>query len=349
MAKEGKKRGLGRGLSALLGDEETISAVEMESSVENKSVSNAQTDENLDNIVVSAQESTGEQRTSLRTLPIANLIPGKYQPRTVFEEEAIEGLAESIKEKGILQPILVRPHAEQAGAFEIIAGERRWQAAQKAQLHDVPVIIKALDDREAAEIALVENLQRQDLSPLEEAEGYQRLMQEFDHTQDALSKALGKSRSHVANMMRLLALPLDVKNYLEEGLLSTGHARALLNCEDPQSVAKQIIKKGLNVRQTEQLVKTAGVKARAPKEKKEKDTDTLALERDMTRLLGVKVDIKNSQSGGTLSLQYQSLEQLDDLLHRLSHGHHGQKDSLKDQEKLDPVNEQDIQDELNRL
>jgi len=345
--KDMKKRGLGRGLSALLGDEETVSAVEDRSFQDE---ADDQSFKEVSEASVSSSDSfvshTDSQASKQRSLPISHLTPGKYQPRTIFEEEAIDGLAESIKEKGILQPILVRPHPEQPDVFEIIAGERRWQAAQKAQLHDVPVIIKALDDRDAAEIALVENLQRQDLSPLEEAEGYQRLMHDFDHTQEALSKALGKSRSHVANMMRLLALPHEVKGYLEEGLLTTGHARALLNCDEPYDVAKQIIKKGLNVRQTEQLVKTAGVKARAPKDKKQKDTDTLALERDMTSLLGVRVEIKETKAGGVLSLQYTSLEQLDDLLHRLSHGHRGQRE---DEQSLEPVSDAEVNAELERL
>lgn len=340
MAKDNKKRrGLGRGLSALLG-EETASVVE------DPSVS-AQ-------LVASTEAPAGEagdvvvfKSGNQKTVSISLLVPGKYQPRTTFEEEGIEGLANSIREKGVLQPILVRPHPDRSGEYEIIAGERRWQASQKAQLHEVPVIIKEMDDRDAAEIALVENLQRQDLSPLEEAEGYDRLMAEFNHTQEALSKALGKSRSHVANMMRLLSLPVEVKSFLEDGLLSTGHARALLNCEAPVDVAKQIIKKGLNVRQTESLVKTAGVKAR-PKTKKEKDTDTLALERDLTDLLGVKVDIKAGSKGGALTLHYGTLEQLDDLLHRLSHGQHG-KSGLGQSDDLDPVTSSDIEEELSKL
>ncbi len=333
MAKEKKKRGLGRGLSALLGDE-TASVVE-----ENPVAEEATGSESAE--IVSLN--TGNQKS----VAITKLIPGKYQPRHTFEEEAIEGLADSIKEKGILQPILVRPHPNHSGDFEIIAGERRWQAAQRAQLHEVPVIVKEMDDRDAAEIALVENLQRQDLSPLEEAEGYSRLMQDFSHTQEALSKALGKSRSHVANMMRLLGLPDDVKSFLEDGLLSSGHARALLNCEEPSEVAKQVIKKGLNVRQTESLVKTAGVKAR-PKAKKEKDADTVALERDMTGLLGVKVDINQAAKGGSLVLHYSSLEQLDDLLHRLSHGHHGQAGQGQSDD-LDPVSVNDVEEELSKL
>jgi len=337
MAKETKRRSLGRGLSALLG-EETASVVEDQS---------LSTGENTSTVGHGGADVVPFSNGNQKTVAISKLVPGKYQPRTHFEEDAIEGLASSIKEKGILQPILVRPHPERAGEYEIIAGERRWQASQRAQLHEVPVIIKEMDDRDAAEIALVENLQRQDLSPLEEAEGYNRLMAEFSHTQEALSKALGKSRSHVANMMRLLALPSEVKSFLEDGLLSTGHARALLNCEQPAEIAKQVIKKGLNVRQTESLVKTAGVQSR-PKTKKEKDTDTIALERDLTDLLGVKVDIKASQKGGALTLHYSSLEQLDDLLHRLSHGQHG-KTGQDQSEELDPVSPFEVEEELNKL
>lgn len=331
MANEKKRRSLGRGLSALLGDD-AASVVD--------DVSMPVHQEGAD--VVPLTE-TGNQKTVAVTL----LIPGKYQPRHHFEEDAIEGLAQSIKEKGILQPILVRPHPNHSGEYEIIAGERRWQAAQRAQLHEVPVIIKEMDDRDAAEIALVENLQRQDLSPLEEAEGYNRLMEDFQHTQEALSKALGKSRSHVANMMRLLALPQPVKDFLEDGKLTTGHARALLNCDEPSVIAKKIIQKGLNVRQTESLVKSAGVQARL-KPTKEKDTDTLALERDLTDLLGVKVAINSAAKGGALTLHYTTLEQLDDLLHRLSHGHHGQKDQGQ-LENLDPVSDSEVVAELGKL
>jgi len=331
MANENKRRSLGRGLSALLGDD-TASAVE---------------DQSLSSDVDSADVVPFSGSGNQKNVAITLLIPGKYQPRHYFEEDAIEGLAESIKEKGILQPILVRPHPNHSGEFEIIAGERRWQAAQRAQLHEVPVIIKEMDDKDAAEIALVENLQRQDLSPLEEAEGYNRLMEDFNHTQDALSKALGKSRSHVANMMRLLALPDSVKDFLEGGKLTTGHARALLNCDQPTEIAKQIIKKGLNVRQTESLVKSAGVQAR-PKSVKEKDTDTLALERDLTDLLGVKVAINTATKGGSLTLQYSTLEQLDDILHRLSHGHHG-RTGQGQSEELDPVTTSDVEEELDKL
>ena len=206
MSSEPKKRGLGRGLSALLGD--------------------------------AAGEYAGpEQEGAPRQVPIEHLRPSRFQPRREMAEDNLRELADSIAEKGVLQPILVRPDPEQPQAFEIIAGERRWRAAQLAQLHELPVIIRTFSDREALEVALVENLQRQDLSPLDEAEGYRRLMDEFGHTQEDLGKTIGKSRSHVANTLRLLALPAPVKRLVVDGLLSAGHARALLASDDPESLA----------------------------------------------------------------------------------------------------------------
>jgi len=243
----------------------------------------------------------------------------------VFDQTAIDDLIESVKEKGILQPILVRPWPEDPEMFEIIAGERRWRAAQAALLHDVPVIIRDLSDREALEVALIENLQRQDLSPLEEAEGYRRLMDDFSHTQEELAKTVGKSRSHVANTMRLLALPPRVKQLLDEGSLTAGHARALLTCGDPVGLAEQVVAKGLNVRQTEKLSQQGPEKTKSRKESSApgKDADLLALERDLSNLLGLKVSIVLQGSGGEISVQYSTLEQLDNVLHRLSNGVHG--------------------------
>lgn len=287
MAAEGRRKTLGRGLSALLGDDSTDYA-------------------ELDRVRAS------------KTVPVEFLHPGRYQPRHTIDDSQIQDLAQSVREKGILQPILVRRHPDEANAFEIIAGERRWRAAQLAQIHEVPVVIKELDDREALEIALVENLQRQDLSPLEEAEGYRRLMDEFAHSQEALGKALGKSRSHVANMMRLLGLPGEVKALLDGGDLTAGHARALLNADKPVALARRVVRRGLNVRQTEALAKGAREKkkgASAPA----KDTDTLALERDISALLGLRAEIRFRDGKGTLTLHYESLEQLDDILSRLTH------------------------------
>lgn len=297
MAEE-KKRGLGRGLSALLGEDTAEVATPTQ-----------------------AVENTGTQ-----TIPVEFLHPGRYQPRHVMNQQDLEELASSIKEKGVLQPLLVRPHPDIDGQYEIIAGERRWRASQLAQLHEVPVLIKDLDDQTTLEVALIENLQRQDLSALDEAEGYQRLMDEFSHTQDVLSKAVGKSRSHVANMLRLLGLPDDVKVLLEAGDLSAGHARAILGAEDVSGLAKKVILGGLSVRQTEQLIKSASDSPKKPGKsgsKSAKDSDTKALEQDLTNLLGLKVEISFKAGKGAISVHYDNLEQLDDILHRLTHGAHG--------------------------
>jgi len=285
MSEEGRRRNLGRGLSALFGEESEDYAA-------------------LDRL------------RQAKNVAIDLIRAGRFQPRRHFEEEALTALADSIREKGVLQPILVRRHPEEASAYEIIAGERRWRAAQMAQLHEVPVVIRELDDREALEVALVENVQRQDLTPLEEAEGYSRLMDEFGHTQEHLAKSVGKSRSHVANMMRLLALPEPVKAHLDAGRLTAGHARALLNAGDPITLAEEVVRRGLNVRQAESLAKTArpgkGRAAPAPK-----DADTAALERDLGNLLGLKVTVNFAGRGGALTIHYRTLEQLDDVLRRL--------------------------------
>ena len=295
---EPRKRGLGRGLSALLG-EPVPSVVKL----------------------ADAGDQAGHGR--LRTLPVEHLRPGKYQPRRHFDQAAIDDLAQSIKEKGIIQPLVVRQLAE--NAYEIIAGERRWRAAQSAMLHDVPVVVRELSDTEALELALIENLQRQDLTPLEEAEGFSRLMDEFQHTQEALAKVIGKSRSHVANMIRLLALPEPVKRMMDDGSLSAGHARALLTAQDPIGLAKQVVERGLNVRQTEKLAQEAAGSAgrttsKAPKV--EKDTDLIALERSLSNLVGLQVTITAAPRGGELSIHYNTLDQLDDVISRLSGGVH---------------------------
>ncbi|PKU21779.1 ParB/RepB/Spo0J family partition protein [Telmatospirillum siberiense] len=305
MAEESRRRGLGRGLSALLGDP-VVAAVDQAADGE--------------------FSQAGSPLKGLRNLPIEKLQPGRYQPRRVFDQSAIDDLVESVKEKGILQPLLVRPCPDEPEMFEIIAGERRWRAAQAAHLHDVPAIVRNLSDREALEVALIENLQRQDLSPLEEAEGYRRLMDDFSHTQEELAKTVGKSRSHVANTMRLLALPDPVKHMLDDGSLTAGHARALLTSSDPVALAEQVIGKGLNVRQTEKLAQQGPEKAKSRKDGASapvKDADLLALERDLTNILGLKVSIVLQGKGGEISVQYSTLEQLDDVLHRLSNGVHG--------------------------
>ncbi len=286
VSEEGKRRNLGRGLSALFGEES-------------------------DDIAAADRQRVG------KSVPIGFLRAGRFQPRHRFDDDALRALADSIREKGVLQPLLVRRHPDAANSYEIIAGERRWRAAQLAQLHEVPVIIKELDDRAALEIALVENIQRADLTVLEEAEGYRRLMAEFGHTQEALATAVGKSRSHVANMMRLLGLPEPVKQLLDSGELSAGHARALLNAVDPAGMAREIVRRGLNVRQAELLAKSG--KTARHRTAPAKDADTAALERDLTNLLGLKVAISFAERGGALTIHYRTLEQLDDVIRRLHH------------------------------
>jgi len=293
-----KKRKLGKGLSALFGDDKK-------------------------------DYGESDRVNTTKTVPIEFVHPGKFQPRRMFDEAEIEGLVESVRKRGILQPILVRRHPDKPTDYEIIAGERRWRAAQKAELHEISIIIKDLSDGEALEIALVENLQRQDLNPLEEAEGYQRLIDEFSNTQEDLAKTVGKSRSHVANMLRLLGLPDSVKELVDQGAFSAGHARALAGAEKSEVLAKQVVKKGLNVRQTEALVRAGSKRTRPKKEKSEateKDSDTLALEREMTALLGLAVSIDyRDDKGGRLVIHYQSLEQLEDILGLLSHRGEGEE------------------------
>lgn len=253
-----------------------------------------------------------------KQVPIEFIHPGKYQPRRTFDEEALQGLVESIRDKGILQPLLVRRDAETANSYELIAGERRWRAAQIAGLHEVPVVIRDLSDREALEIALIENIQRQDLTPLEEAEGYRRLMDEFEHTQEDLARAVGKSRSHVANMMRLLSLPDSVKGLVQDGSLTAGHARALLTAPDPAAVAREVVKRGLNVRQTEDLMRGGdGVKPGKKNGGTPRDVDLVRLEEEISATIGLKVAINPQGKRGTITIHYQTLDQLDDVLRRL--------------------------------
>ncbi len=295
MIERTQRGNLGRGLAALFGDEEE-DYVEL------------------------------DQRRSTKDVPIEQLHPNANQPRRRFTEEALEELSQSIRSNGVLQPILVRHHGERSGEYEIVAGERRWRAAQRAQLHQVPVVIREIDDGQALEFALVENLQREDLSALEEADAFHRLMESFDYTQESLAKNLGKSRSHIANTLRLRALPDAVKALLEEGELSAGHARALLGAEDPDALARQIVKKRLSVRQVERLIQRQksrqGAKTRAPRSMPkpgvEKDPDTIALERDLSDMLGLKVTIDFQDEGGALTIRYKTLEQLDDVLRRLN-------------------------------
>ncbi|HEX3952399.1 MAG TPA: ParB/RepB/Spo0J family partition protein [Stellaceae bacterium] len=248
-----------------------------------------------------------------RTVPIEAIRPSSFQPRRHFAEAELEGLAQSIREKGIVQPLLVRPVAETEADFELVAGERRWRAAQRVGLHEVPVVVRALGDQEVLEIALVENLQREDLSPLEEAEAYTRLMREFGRSQASLAEAVGKSRSHVANTVRLLSLPAAVRRSLDEGALSAGHARALLAAPDPVVLAEEVVRRGLNVRATEKLVRRR-VTQRPPQPRVARNTDIVALEKELANALGLRVTLATKPRGGALTLHYTSLDQLDRVL-----------------------------------
>jgi len=291
------KKHLGRGLSALLGDDSAPTA--------------AQTD------------AKGEG--GARSVPVEFLHPGRYQPRSTFDPALLDELAQSVRANGVIQPILVRPHPDRRGEFEIVAGERRWRAAQMARLHEVPIVVRALNNREALELALIENIQRQDLNPLEEAEGYRRLMAEFSYTQEELAERVGKSRPAVANALRLLDLPGQIRSWLAEGKLSPGHARALLKVTDPLALAREVIERGLSVRQTEALSKNfkpggkgdAGKKGAAKNAALAKDADTRALERDLAQSLGLKVAIDFDGKGGRVTLHYKTLEQLDEIAARL--------------------------------
>ncbi len=298
MGAPARRGGLGRGLSALLGEE--AAGVE------------------------AGEGATDAITRADHTVPLSALRAGRFQPRRRMGEAELEELAASITDKGILQPILVRPDAENPARYEIVAGERRWRAAQKAGLTEVPVLVRELSDLEAMEVGLVENLQRQDLSPLEEAEGYHRLMQEFRRSQEDLARVIGRSRAHIANTIRLLTLPPPVRELVDSGELSAGHARALTGSRNPLKIAKAAIKKSLNVRQTEKLVnqevvKTADALA-APITKLKTDPNTAALERDLTYRLGMTVKISGGAKGGTVRIHYRSLDELDELLARLAGG-----------------------------
>jgi ParB family chromosome partitioning protein len=285
MTQEASRKSLGRGLSALLGGP--------------------------------AEEAPARPAAPARGVAIHLIHPSPLQPRQNFDTEQLEALAASMRENGVLQPILVRPRAGQPGSFEIIAGERRWRAAQLAQLHEVPVVIRDLGDRESLELAIVENVQRQDLSPLEEADGYRRLIDEFHNTQDDLARHVGKSRSHVANTLRLLTLPESVRTLLADGRLTAGHARALLNAGDPAALAAMVVARGLNVRQTERLARLARGKAKTARQPRTKDADTKALERELTARLGLNVSIDAKGEAGAVTIEYKSLEQLDLIVERL--------------------------------
>lgn len=254
----------------------------------------------------------------IRRLPIDLLDPNPFQPRMAFDEEALRELTDSIRTQGLLQPILVRPHPDVPGRFQIIAGERRWRASGLAGLHDIPIISRSLNDAESAAAALIENLQRENLNPIEEAEGYQRLMDNFGLTHEALGNAVSKSRAHVGNIVRLLTLPDTVRDEVRKGALSFGHARAIVALPDPARAAAEILKKGLSVRQTERLVKRL-LTAKAPLKPSGPPPDTARLERDLTERTGYKVRVAAGPDGdGTVTIWFEDLFQLDDLIARLS-------------------------------
>ena len=288
-------RGLGMGLSALLGDAPRQQG----------------------------GEPAGEGRGGVREIDVARIRPNPSQPRVYFSEESIDELAESIAQRGVLQPILLRPHED---GFEIVAGERRWRAAQKARLHTIPAIVRDIDESSMAELALIENIQREDLNAIEEAEGYRQLIQRHGHTQDGVAKIVHKSRSHVANLLRLLDLPEFVRQSLVSGDISMGHARAVATAPDPEALTQEIVAKGLSVRQAEDRAKQA--KARGPgydigrasarNAAKTVDADLQALERQLGDILGVKVQVTHKGQGGQVTLHYSSLDQLDMICQRLS-------------------------------
>ncbi len=253
------------------------------------------------------------------TLPIEMLAPSPLQPRKHFDESALNELAASIKEKGILQPLLVRADPNRAGHYEIIAGERRWRAAQRAQIHNVPVLVRELSDAEVLEVALIENLQRQDLSAVEEGKGYQRLIDDFSHTQEEIAEIVGKSRTHVANMLRLLQLPDGVQRLIDDGKLNVGQARPLIGLKNAEALAFTISRRGLSARQSERLAKNYGKTKRLPL-RTDKDADTRALEQTLEDATGYHVDITFNGRGGKVLISYSSLEQLDDIVKRLSTG-----------------------------
>ena len=248
------------------------------------------------------------------SLAVALLEPGPFQPRAAMDPARLEELTASIKQQGVLQPILARPHPAQPGRYQIIAGERRWRASQAAGLHEVPVLVRPLSDTEAMAASLVENLQRQDLDPIEEAEAYKRLTVEFGMTQEGLGGLVGKSRSHVANTMRLLQLPAPVRGHLRDGTLSAGHARALLLHPAPEAAARSVIARGLNVRQTEAMAQRSIRPPAAAPARPQADPETAALERDLSARLGLRVQVTFDGKGGSVRIHYQTLDQLDGVI-----------------------------------
>lgn len=303
-----KRKPLGRGLNALFGEEDVTPYA-------------------VTQTAPAVEISPSKAGRSITRLPLSAMKPGPFQPRKVFAKDAIDELAASLKQHGMVQPIVVRPKPNAEGEYEIIAGERRWRAAQIVPLHEVPVVIQEIDDKTALEIALIENLQRADLNPLEEAKAYQRLIDEYNYKHEQLATVLGKSRSHISNMLRLLQLPESVQEKLMDGSLSMGHARALVSAENPELILEQILKNNLSVRDTEKLAANKNARAKthnnaaqkSSPNAQQKDPDIRNLENNLSQLLGLSVTIDaQSNTRGKLSIEYQNLDQLDDVLRRLS-------------------------------
>jgi ParB family transcriptional regulator, chromosome partitioning protein len=291
MVDDAPRSRLGRGLAALIGD-------------------------------VGEESAAIERSRGQRRIPIEFLRASPSNPRKYFSEDELKELSDSIREKGIIQPILVRTVAGEIDAYEVIAGERRWRAAQRAELHDVPVVLLEVNDREALELAIIENVQRADLNAIEEATGYESLIASYGYSQNDLGKIIGKSRSHIANTLRLLKLPVTVRDAVLEGSLSAGHARALLAVSDPEVIAQKVLEKGLTVRDVEALAQAEAAEAgKEPRKKtpkvEEKDADTLALERELTDILGLFVTVHHKDPGGEIRIKYATLEQLDGVCRRL--------------------------------
>ena len=291
MSAERPAKGLGKGLSALLGEQSGAA--------------------------VAARNEVGETLAGVREIEIGRILPNPAQPRQHFDDEALDDLAQSIAERGLLQPILLR--AREDGTYQIIAGERRWRAAQRARLHRIPAIVRDADERATAELALIENIQREDLNAIEEGEGYRQLIDAHGYTQDTVAKIVHKSRSHIANLIRLLELPEPAKQALLRGDISMGHARAVLGAPDAESLVRDILAKGLSVRQTEARAK----RAKAPPgelvlTERTVDADLAALQRQLADLLGIKVEIAHKGKSGAVTLHYSSLDQLDMICQRLS-------------------------------
>ncbi len=291
------RRGLGRGLSALMAD-------------------------------IATPDAPDAPRRADMMVPVDRVHPNPDQPRKVFTPDQLQELADSVRDRGIIQPLIVRPHPHKSEHYQIVAGERRWRAAQMAQLHDVPVLVRNYDDATVLEVAIIENIQRADLNAAEEAAAYRQLMDRFGHTQEKLATALGKSRSHIANTLRLLSLPDDVLALLRDGTLSAGHARALIGLPDAGALARSVVSRNLSVRETERLAKAGqaggggrpGSGPRRRGREAEKDADTRALENDLAAALGLGVEITHGAGGegGALTLRYRDLDQLDDICRRLT-------------------------------